>query len=159
YRNQRGEPIARHRNVLFRYGVAAAASSPASARSAADEVGSPEGIEVLPEVVLPVTLRLCVHDAAATRDYFPGHPDRDYARAQNARDVYLNTMFFHGFVDRVVTDWAGPQATLRKRRLRMMTPVCVGDVIRTRSVVLARRTEGENVVHEVRVEVRTENGL
>ena len=164
YRNQRGEEIARHRNVLFRYGVEATPSSaetatkptPAPADGAGDEAG---GRERLPEVVLPVTLRLCVHDAAATRDYFPGHHDRDYARAQNARDVYLNTMFFHGFVDRVVTDWAGPEATIRTRRLRMIAPVCVGDTIRTRSWVLGRRTDGDCATCDVRVEVRTEHGL
>lgn len=158
YRNQRGEEIAHHRNVLFRYAVAAASgAAPSNAPVAGDAAGA--GDELLPEVVLPVTLRLCVHDAAATRDYFPGHHDRDYARAQNARDVYLNTMFFHGFVDRVVTDWAGPEATLRARRLRMMTPVCVGDTIRTRSRVVGRKVDGDFTIHEVSVEVRTEHGL
>ena len=161
YRNQRGEEVARHRNLLFRYGVAAMSSPAETAKPQPAQAGDDRdtGREWLPEVVLPVTLRLCVHDAAATRDYFPGHHDRDYARAQNARDVYLNTMFFHGFVDRVVTDWAGPEATVRTRRLRMVAPVCVGDTIRTRSWVLGRRTDGDCTTCDVRVEVRTEHGL
>jgi acyl dehydratase len=161
YRNQHGEEIARHRNVIFRYVVAAAtgaAPAPSKPSAAVEDAAKNPG-NLLPEIVLPITLRLCVHDAAATRDYFPGHHDRDYARAQKARDVYLNTMFFHGFVDRVVTDWAGPEATVHTRRLRMMTPVCVGDSIRTRAHVVAQRPEGNLTIHDVRVEVRTEHGL
>jgi len=160
YRNQHGDEVARHRNVLFRYSVTTDPKTSQPRENPAGDVAETEAPrDLLPEVVLPVTLRLCVHDAAATRDYFPGHHDRDYARAQNARDVYLNTMFFHGFVDRVVTDWAGPETVIRARRLRMIAPVCVGDTIRTRSWVLRRRSEGDVTIVDVRVEVRSEHGL
>ena len=115
--------------------------------------------EVLPEVRLPVTLKLCVLDAAATRDFFPGHHDRDYAQSQNVRDVYLNTMFFHGFVDRVGADWAGPEAWLARRRLDMVLPVCVGDEIRTESKVLRRYEEDGRGLVDVEVRVMTANGL
>lgn len=115
--------------------------------------------EVLPEVVMPVTLRLCVLDAAATRDFFPGHHDRDYARGQNVRDTYLNTMFFHGFVDRVAGDWAGPDAWLLRRRLDMSAPVCVGDTMRTRAHVIRHYQEEEHGLVDVEVEVLTEHGL
>jgi len=157
YRNQSDEGVARHKNVLLRYRVAGETAVSSSAIPAAEEDDS-RG-ELLPDVVLPVTLRLCVHDASATRDYFPGHHDRDYARAQRVRDAFLNTMFFHGFVDRVVTDWTGPAATIRRRRLRMLAPICIGDTIRTRSRVEARRREGAEEIVEVRVEVRAEHGL
>ena len=115
--------------------------------------------EVLPEVVMPVTLGRCVLDAAATRDFFPGHHDRDYARGQNARDVYLNTMFFHGFVDRVAGAWAGPDAWLLRRRLDMTAPVCVGDTMRTRARVVRCYQEEEHGLVEVEVQVLTEHGL
>ena len=158
YRNQRGEMVARHANVLFRYTVASdGVPSPAARVPEEEKHGS--GAELLPEVVLPVTLRLCVHDAAATRDYFPGHHDRDYARAQGVGDAFLNTMFFHGFVDRVVTDWTGPAGMIRERRLRMLAPISIGDTIRTRSRVEARRREGAEEIVDVRVEVRAEHGL
>ena len=115
--------------------------------------------EMLPEVVMPVTLRLCVLDAAATRDFFPGHHDRDYARGQNVRDTYLNTMFFHGFVDRVAGDWAGPDAWLLRRRLDMSAPVCVGDTMRTKAHVVRHYQEEEHGLVDVEVEVLTEHGL
>jgi acyl dehydratase len=157
YRNQRGETVARHQNVLFRYQTSGETATPSVAAAVPGE--SFPATDSLPEVVLPVTLRLCIHDAAATRDYFPGHHDRDYARAQGVRDAFLNTMFFHGFTDRVVTDWAGPRATILKRRLRMLAPVCVGDTIRTRAHVAARKREGSRELADVRVEVRTEHGI
>lgn len=115
--------------------------------------------DVLPSVVIPVTILLCVHDASATRDFFPGHHDRDYARGQNVRDVYLNTMFFHGLVDRVGSDWAGPDAWLAKRRLAMLAPVCVGDTIRTEATVTRRYEEGSRGLVEIEVQVATVRGL
>lgn len=115
-----------------------------------------EGQE-LPSVVLPVTLSRCVMDAAATRDFFPGHHDRDYARGQNARDAYLNTMFLHGFVDRVVTDWAGPTARVRRRTLRMIAPVCSGDTMQARATVV--RCDAAAAVVDVDVWIHTEQGL
>jgi acyl dehydratase len=115
--------------------------------------------ETLPEVRMEVTLRRCVLDAAATRDYFPGHHDRDYARYQNVRDVYLNTMFFHGFVDRVGGEWAGPAAWLARRRLEMVAPVCVGDTMRTEGRVLRRYEEDGRALVDVEIRVFTEKGL
>ena len=129
-----------------------------SARSPARWADVHEG-DVLPEVTIPVTLRLCVLDAAATRDFFPGHHDRDYARSQNVRDVYLNTMFFHGFVDRVGGDWAGPDAWLLRRQLWMMAPICVGETIRTEGRVLRRFEKAGRRVVEVEVRVLAERGL
>ncbi len=115
--------------------------------------------ETLPAVIMPVTLQRCVLDAAATRDFFSGHHDRDYARGQNARDVYLNTMFFHGFVDRVGGDWAGPEAWLARRRLNMLVPVCVGDTIRTEGCVVRRYEDAGRGLVDVEVRVLTERGL
>lgn len=158
YRNARDTLVARHENVLFRYD-AAAPTDRAREKATPQNAEAESGGEILPTVELPVTLRLCVHDASATHDYFPGHHDRDYARAQNARDTYLNTMFFHGFVDRVVTDWTGPGGVVRKRLLRMKTPICVGDTIRTYARVVDRRVEEGRAIADVAVEVRSEHGV
>ena len=60
---------------------------------------------------------------------------------------------------RIVTDWTGPTGTIRRRRLRMRAPICIGDTIRTRSRVEARHREGAEEIVDVRVEVRAEHGL
>lgn len=173
--NQHGEVVATNRNVLFRFDAVQTArekslkesssspkAAPPSRSPGANPIRSFEDVregEILPEVVMPVTISLCVRDAAATHDFFPGHHDRDYAKSQSARDAYLNTMFFHGLVDRVVTDWVGPDAWIMRRRLDMATPVCVGDTLRTEASVARRREEGDKGIVEVEVRVLAESGL
>ena len=150
--NDNGEHVASHENVLYRYEPHDPAPSPAPA----DPELRPPGD--LPVVTMPVTVGRCVLDTATTRDFFPGHHDREYARAQGAHDVYLNTMFYHGFVDRVVTDWAGPRSRVLRRKLRMLMPACVGDVLTTSATVVAEwQEQGQNIA-DVDVTVYTNNG-
>ena len=89
--NQNAEHVATHENVLYRYDALADSKSPAASHQS-----PPPPTGDLPVVTMPVTVGRCVLDAATTRDFFPGHHDREYALAQGARDVYLNTMFYHG---------------------------------------------------------------
>lgn len=85
-----------------------------------------EGQE-LPRLNLDITFKRVIQDVAATRDYFPGHHDPEYAKAQSQKAIYLNTMFFQGFIDRVVTDWAGPITFIARRKMRMQASVYAGD--------------------------------
>lgn len=152
--NQDGTLVAVHENVLYRYEADEASTEPAE----------PETIDVppvgdLPVVTMPVTVGRCVLDAATTRDFFPGHHDQAYARAQGARDIYLNTMFYHGFVDRVVTDWAGPDALLVRRALRMLTPACAGDTLTTSAVIAGERIEEGRRFTDVDLTVHSEAGV
>jgi acyl dehydratase len=148
--NQHEERVATHENVLYRYEPNAATSPPSPSAAEAPPIGD------LPVVTMPVTVGRCVLDAATTRDFFPGHHDREYAHAQGADDVYLNTMFYHGFVDRVVTDWAGPDSRILRRRLRMLVPACAGDVLTTSAAITAeRKASGQS---EVDVEVTVFSG-
>lgn len=139
-RRDDGTLVATNENVLLRY-----TPEPGGPRDVAEPVDSGAGVrsddERLPSVTMTVTPSLCALDAAATGDFFPGHHDREYARSQGARDAYLNTMFFHGLVDRVGKAWAGPEAWLSARTLRMLAPVCVGDTLRTEGRVVARYEE------------------
>lgn len=91
--------------------------------------------ETLPPIELPVAYGRIILNAAATWDYFPGHHNPAYARAQGQPDIYVSTIFFHGFVDRLVTDWAGPETFIRRRRLRMVASVHPGDTMRAEGEV------------------------
>jgi acyl dehydratase len=115
--------------------------------------------ERLPSVTFPVTVTLCVIDAASTRDFFPGHHDRDFARGQGVRDTYLNTMFLHGFVDRLGSDWAGPDAWLLRRRLSMISSICAGDIIESEAEVVAKYQEGDRYYVDVNIRLVTQHGL
>lgn len=99
-----------------------------------------EGDELAP-LSFPVTMRALMIDVAGTRDLYPIHHDRDFAKASGARDIFVNTMFYEGLFGRLATDWAGPDAFLRKLRFSMNGPNCLGDTITSRGWVVAKREE------------------
>ncbi len=99
-----------------------------------------EGDELAP-VTFPVTMRALMIDVAGTRDLYPIHHDREFAKSSGARDIFVNTMFYEGLFGRLATDWAGPEAFLRKLRFSMNGPNCLGDTITSRGRVTARREE------------------
>lgn len=116
-----------------------------------------EGQE-LPPISLDVTYQRVCLNAAATWDWFPGHHDPEYARRQGQRTIYLSTLFFHGFVDRLVTDWAGPGSFIRRRRIRMVRSIYAGQTATARGRVSAvHQEEGRGLV-EVEVVVESEEG-
>ncbi|HEV3123689.1 MAG TPA: hypothetical protein VG266_03845 [Candidatus Dormibacteraeota bacterium] len=83
----------------------------------------------IPRITTDITLKRVIMDAAATWDYFPGHHNVDYAREQGQKTIYINTMFFQGFIDRVVTDWAGPQTWIVRRKMTMQRSIYAGDTM------------------------------
>lgn len=93
-----------------------------------------EGDELDP-VTFPITMRTLMIDVAGTRDLYPIHHDRDFAKGNGARDIFVNTMFYEGLFGRLATDWAGPEAFLRKLRFSMKGPNCLGDTMTTRGWV------------------------
>jgi len=93
--------------------------------------------DTLPELVMPISYRRVIQDVAATRDFFPGHHDPAYAKKQQVKDIYLNTMFLQGLVDRYVSDWSGPEAFIRKRRIHMQISIAAGDTVTINGVVPA----------------------
>jgi hypothetical protein len=95
----------------------------------------------LPVVELDIPYAKVAAIPGATWDYFPGHHDPFYARAQGQETIYLNTMFFSGFLDRIVTDWAGHQAFIRARELAMTGSVYAGEFLVGRGQVAAKRVE------------------
>ena len=68
-----------------------------------DELGS---------ITLDVTMRRLMMDVSGTRDLYPIHHDREFAKKNGARDIFVNTMFYEGLFGRLATDWAGPEAFL-----------------------------------------------
>jgi acyl dehydratase len=106
---------------------------------------------VLPELVLDVTPTLVVATAIATRDFQDVHHDRDRAVARGGKDIFLNILTTAGLVQRYVTDWAGPDALVRKVAIRLGVPCYAGDTL----TLSGRVTEdgGRDDAGEVTVEV------
>ena len=67
-----------------------------------------------------------VSTAIATRDYQDVHHDRDKAQAKGSKDIFVNILTDTGLVQRYVTDWAGPDALVRRRTISMTRSIHPG---------------------------------
>jgi acyl dehydratase len=83
----------------------------------------------LPPVSVDVTATVIVAGAIATRDFMPVHHDRDYANQQGAPDVFMNIMSTNGHCSRFLTDWAGPDAMVKRLAVRLGVPTFPGTTL------------------------------
>jgi hypothetical protein len=92
--------------------------------------------DTLPEISIPITLQRLVMEAGANRDLSLIHHDTKVAQATGAPDAFANTFFLIGMFERLMREWAGPQARIRKiGPLRMMIFNAVGDTVQFKGVV------------------------
>jgi acyl dehydratase len=111
----------------------------------------------LPPLRIDVTATVIVAGAIATRDFMPVHHDRDYANAQGAPDIFMNILSTNAYCTRFLTDWAGPDAMVRRLAIRLGVPVFPGSVLTfTGRVTATSRAGGEGVVD---IEFRATNDL
>ena len=85
--------------------------------------------ETLPELAIPITVALIASGAIATRDYFPGHHDKDAARALGSPHVFMNILTTSGLAQRFVEGWAGPAARFKDLKIKLGAPNYPGDTM------------------------------
>ena len=112
----------------------------------------------LPGFDLPVTSTVIVAGAIASRDFMPAHHDADYAKAQGAPDLFMNILTTNGYVARFVTDWAGPEAMIRKIAIRLGAPAVPGQPLRFTGQVSNSEREGDEQVFEVTIRAANDLG-
>jgi len=96
---------------------------------------------------IDVTATVVVAGAIATRDFMPVHHDRDYAASQGSPNIFLNILSDNGFCTRFLTDWAGPEAMVRKIAIRLGVPAYAGSKLEyTGSVTSTSEVDGEGLV-------------
>jgi len=83
------------------------------------------GDEVVP-LELSMSATRIVAGAIATRDFMPVHHDRAYANSQGAPDIFMNILSSNAYCSRFLTDWAGPEAMVRRLSVRLGVPVFPG---------------------------------
>lgn len=113
--------------------------------------------DALPGFELPVTSTVIVAGAIASRDFMPVHHDADYARAQGAPHMFMNILTTNGYVARYVTDWAGPEAMVKKIAIRLGAPAIPGQPLRFSGEVL-QKTDGAGEC-QLELAVRAANDL
>jgi acyl dehydratase len=108
----------------------------------------------LPQLDIELTRTLIVATAIASRDYQDVHHDPSLAQERGSKDIFMNILSTNGFVGRFVTDWAGPDAVIRRVAIRLGAPNYPGDTMKLTGEVVAKRDD--NVVE---LAVRGANGL
>jgi acyl dehydratase len=111
--------------------------------------------DLLPELVIPITTRLIVGGAIASRDYQDVHHDKGAAQALGSPDIFMNILTTNGLVGRFVTDWAGPGANLKRVAIRLGAPNFPGDSMTLGGKVSALVKDRR----EVELEISGRNGL
>ncbi len=91
--------------------------------------------EELPPLDVPLTAAIIVGGALASRDYTAVHHDRSAAQATGMSDVFMNILTTNGYVGRYVTDWAGPDAAIRRVAIKLGAPNLPGDTMKLRGRV------------------------
>jgi len=111
----------------------------------------------LPTMAIDVTATRIVAGAISSRDFMPVHHDRDYANRQGAPDIFMNILSDTGYCSRFLTDWAGPDAMVKRLAIRLGVPVFPGHTLTYTGSVTALRKEGNEGI--VEVELRAMNDL
>lgn len=124
----------------------------------------------LPELAIDISTTLIVAGALASRDFTTLHHDKAAAQAGGMQDVFMNILTTNGLVGRYVTDWAGPNATLKKVAIKLGAPNFPGDTMNMMGTVKAkedatgivdldvvgRNSWGNHVTAKVRVALPTD---
>jgi acyl dehydratase len=105
--------------------------------------------EELPPLDVPLTAAIIVGGAIASRDYTPVHHDRNAAQAAGLSDVFMNILTTNGYVGRYVSDWAGPDALIRKVAIKLGAPNLPGDTMKLRGRVAKVDAQSGQVEVEV----------
>ncbi|MFI1567933.1 MaoC family dehydratase [Streptomyces sp. NPDC020490] len=114
--------------------------------------------EELPPLEIPVTRTLIVATALAGRDFQDVHHDPELARARGSKDVFMNILTSNGLVDRYVTGWAGPAASVQAIRVRLGAPNHPGDTMVLTGTVTAKSEEADGA-GRVEIMVRGTNSV
>lgn len=101
--------------------------------------------EALPELAIPITVLLIASGAIATRDYFPGHHDKDAAQQLGSPHVFMNILTTSGLAQRYVEGWAGPAARFKDLRIKLGAPNYPGDTMSFSGEVVRTDAAGREV--------------
>jgi acyl dehydratase len=111
----------------------------------------------IPPLELEMTATRIVAGAIASRDFMPVHHDRAYANSQGAPDIFMNILSSTGYCSRFLTDWAGPEAMIRRLAIRLGVPVFPDSTLSFTGTVTGTSRDGNEGL--VDVEFRAATGI
>ncbi|HEY6130651.1 MAG TPA: MaoC family dehydratase N-terminal domain-containing protein [Halioglobus sp.] len=127
---------------------------PADTRWADVKVG-----DVMPPLLMPITVTRCVFMASASRDFAPQHHNTWYCHNKSrTREMFLGTHFNLGMLSRFMTDYGGPLSTVRRIQLQMKRTIGAGeDYVMSGTITRKWEAGGEKRV-DMDISIDTELG-
>lgn len=114
-----------------------------------------KGLELEPKA-FEVTYSTLARHVVGTRDLLRMHHDPPFAKQVGAPNIFLNTMWYQGFIGRFITNWAGYEAFLRKLTIKMRVHGCPGDTLTIHGTVTDCTEADDNLL--VDLDIRIDNG-
>jgi acyl dehydratase len=105
--------------------------------------------DALTPLALEMTPTRIVAGAIASRDFMPVHHDREYANQQGAPDIFMNILSDTGYCSRFLTDWAGPDAMVKRLAIRLGVPQFPGDTLTYTGTVTRVERDGDQALVDV----------
>lgn len=175
YRDHRGETAATNTKTIFRYASQTADEHAESQAPFAEErrnvsvedsservgelaVGDLSSGDSVPPYQFPVSYEKVIYDVAATRDFYPGHHDPEFAAAQGNETIFLNNIAFQGLADRLALEWAGPEWRVRKRGIRIQGAAPAGSRLTVAGTVDSVDTDGRVIEVEIEGQMLEDGG-
>lgn len=93
------------------------------------KLGSVAVGDKLPALEIPITSGLVVGGAVASRDFTPVHHDKKKAQEAGLPDIFMNILTSNGLMGRYVTDWSGPESTLKSIDIKLGAPNLPGFIM------------------------------
>ncbi len=101
------------------------------------------GMEI-PSIRFPLTPQKLAIFAGVNRDFNPIHINTERARQDGAKDMYSNAMLIMSLFERMLREWAGLSAKIRKiGPYRMKKFTCAGNELLVRGVVEDKNIDEE----------------
>lgn len=107
--------------------------------------------DALPELSISLSATRIIATAIASRDYQDVHHDLEQAKERGTKSIFMNILTTNGFVDRYITDWAGPNAFLKRVNIRLGAPNYAGDTMVLTGTVTEKTVVDEQAIIDVDV--------
>jgi acyl dehydratase len=114
--------------------------------------------DAISPMCIDVTATVVVAAAIATRDFMPVHHDRDYANSQGSPEIFMNIMTDNGYCSRFLTDWAGPEAMVKRIAIRLGLPAHAGSKLEFTGSVTAKSRVGAEGIVEIEFRATNDKG-
>ncbi len=115
--------------------------------------------DTMPPLVMPITVTRCVFMASASRDFAPQHHNTWYCHNRSrTREMFLGTHFNLGMLSRFMTDYGGPESTVRRIQLQMRRTIGAGEDYMMSGVITKKwEKDGEKLV-DMDISIDTQMG-